>query len=108
MSEFREFLNRYNLGFNSYSQMIKVSRNTLMKYEVDPDSIGDEPRRKIEIGMLVLEREQHIRPKLKDIGDNISVYRGSHGLHFKNVIQYEKDFKAMFEDEMGKAIGDES
>ena len=102
MSEIREFLKKYNLGFNSYSQMIKVGRNTLMRYEIDPNKVGEESRRKIETGLMVLERENHIRPKLKDMGDDISVYRGIRGLHFKNVIQYEKDFKAMFEAEMAK------
>ena len=105
MSEFREFLNRYNLGLNSYSKMIRVSRNTLRVYEEDPCRIGAESRRKIEVGMVVLERENHIRPKLKDMGDDLSVYKGKRDLHFRNVIQYEKDFKRMFEAELAKELG---
>ncbi len=105
MSELRKFLNRYNLGLNSYSKMIKISRNTLRKYEDDPCGLREETRRKIEVGMMVLERENHIRPKLKDMGDDLSVYRGIRGYHYRNVLQYEKDFKRMFETEMEVICG---
>lgn len=105
MSEIREFLKRFNLGFNSYSKMIGVSPNTLRKYEKDPDSLSGESRRKIDIGLMVLEREDHIRPKLKDMGDDLSVYKGVSDLHYRNLVKYERDFKEIFRVEMDKEVG---
>lgn len=100
MSEIREFLQKYNLGFNSYSKMINMGLSTLRKYEQDPKSVGVNSRVRIETGLLVLERENHIRPIVQDIGDDISVYRGIRGSHFRNVLRYEKDFRQMFAAEL--------
>lgn len=100
MPDIREFLLKYNLGFNSYSKMIGVSPNTLRKYERDRYSLSEESRKKIETGLIVLERENLVRPKLKDMGDDLSVYKGISDIHFRNLVKYERDFKEMFRVEM--------
>ena len=100
MTELREKLAVYNLGLNSFAQMTHIGRNTLRKYELDPMSIGAGTRKKIEVGLEVLERGEFVRPVMTEISSPFSWYKGVHDTHVMNVLKYERELRKAFNEEM--------
>lgn len=100
--EFKKILNEHNVSLNHFKKLVKVGSNSLDKYK-NGEKIKENVRRKIELGLLVLEKYDLVCPKLDGKDFVYSFYDGKYDLHCKNVAKYDRRFEEYYNLEM---IGD--
>jgi hypothetical protein len=97
MGILQEKLEKHAMTIHGFAKLIEVSPSVLKKYDDNPDNVREKYRVKIETGVGVFEETGLVRPRLNDNYRRNLAYFGYGGDdHFKDIIQFEKEFKRVY------------
>lgn len=108
MSELREFLGEHNMGISTLAKLIRVSRNSILRFEDDPERCVNKTRMKIELALEMIREENWVRPVLdrRYLVDSRDSYCRREN-HLLDVVRFEKEFRERFMEYSNAYPGDE-
>ena len=97
MSELREFLKDHNLSITRLAKLIGVRRETVVRYDNDPERCTAGTRVKIETALKMILEEGWTRPVLDKhwVIDPHEDF-GLREKHLREVVRFEKAFKEAY------------
>lgn len=97
MSDIREFLGEHNMGITTLSKLICIERESIRRYEDNPNRCTYKNRRKIELALRMIRDENWVRPVLdKNNAINIDSTFCLREVHLRKVLKFEREFRERY------------
>ena len=101
MNDVEKIIQDHGLGKHRFGKLVGSSHNSILRYIRGDESLNEQTKRRIEIGLTVLTKYDIVCPTLKKYEFYMSWYEGKYDLHDRNVAKFNKLFKELFEKEAG-------